>query len=394
MSASSASPRPLEGLKVLDLTRLLPGPYATRVLAELGAEVWKVESPDGGDYARWFPPLTGDPPMSGIFRELNRGKRGVMLDLRSEAGREAIRALALRADVLCDSFRPGVLAKNGLDPRDLMKANPRLVYCAITGFGLTGPDVMRAGHDVGYLARAGAIAVTGPRERPMVMGVQVADVGASLAAVSGIMAALYSRDRTGRGSIVDVSLVETALAFNTLQLGIHHATGEPVPRGEQLLDGSRPCYSIYETKDGRFLALGALEPKFWVSFVTALDLAHLAADGLDLGDSGAAARAAVQARLQEKTLEEWLPILRAADCCAEPVLEIHEVERDAHLMARHVTDPSGDRMVRSPVRVMSDWSALDGASAPSLSAAPALGAETEAVLREAGVDAALIEKLR
>jgi alpha-methylacyl-CoA racemase len=382
---------PLSGVRILDLSRLLPGPYATRALAELGAEVWKVEPPDGGDYTRWYPPVTGDPPMSGMFRELNRGKRGLALDMRSDAGRTAIRALAMKADVLVDTYRPGVLAKNGLDPRDLMSANPRLIYCAITGFGLTGPDVHRAGHDLGYLARAGAIAVTGTRASPMVMGIQVADVGASLVAVSGILAALFRREKTGKGSVVDTSLVESGLAFNVLNFGSHHASGERVVRGEQLLDGSRPCYAIYETKDRRHLALGALEPKFWQTFVSALGLDHLAGDALALGDEATRVRAEVQAKLHEKTLAEWTEFFRTVDCCAEPILEVDEVEHDAHLRARGVSDGA---MVRSPIRVAPDWSTLASAPTAALSDAPALGADTEQVLREAGLDEDTIASLR
>ncbi|MCC7382228.1 MAG: CoA transferase [Deltaproteobacteria bacterium] len=385
--------RPLAGTRVLDVTRLLPGPYATRVLAELGAEVVKVEPPDGGDYARWWPPLVGDPPTSGAFRELNRGKRGVALDIRAGAGREVFRALVARADVLVDGFRPGVLARLGLDPRVLMAEHPRLVYCAITGFGLFGPDVDRAGHDVGYLARAGALGVTGPREAPMTMGIQVADVGASLVAVSGVLAALLERARSGKGTVVDVSLVEAGLPFNALNFGVVHS-GERVVRGDQLLDGSKPCYTVYRTQDDRFLALGALEPKFWMAFCEAVGLPHLAPSGFDGGDSGVKVRAEVQARLLEKTQAEWVTHFRGTDCCIEPVREMHEVAEDPHLRARGVFDetPGLPPLVRAPIRVTS-WEDLTTRAAETLSDAPALGRDTAAVCRDWGVDEALIAEL-
>jgi alpha-methylacyl-CoA racemase len=379
------------GVRVLDLSRLAPGPYATRVLAELGAEVIKIEAPNGGDYARWSPPLSGDPPTSGMFRELNAGKKSVALDLKQPAGQAAFRALLAGADVLVDGNRPGVLARLGLDPQALMDAHPRLIFCALTGFGLTGPHAGRAGHDVGYLARAGVIGLCGPAEAPVSLGVQVADIGAALAAVAGIAAALYERTRTGRGTVVDISLTEAGLAFNALNFGGLHA-GVPPRRGREVLDGSRPCYSVYRTKDGRFLAVGALEPKFWMKLCQAVELPELASDGLDTGPRGVEVKARLQARLLERTADEWMALLEPVDCCVEKILDLEEVEADPQHRARHVTTAGG--WVRSPIRV-DDWSGLGGPAA-ELAPSPDLGADTERVLREAGVDdatlAAVLEK--
>jgi crotonobetainyl-CoA:carnitine CoA-transferase CaiB-like acyl-CoA transferase len=266
---------PLTGIRVIDLTRLLPGPYATRLMAEMGADVIKIEDPKGGDYARWMPPLAGDPPTSSLFNELNRGKRSVTLDLKRPEAQEALRLLAAQGDVLVDGFRPGVLARCGCDPRELMAANSRLIYCAMTGFGLTGPDLDRAGHDIGYLARSGALALSGTAASPWVSAVQVADIGAALAALSGVLAALFERARTGVGQVVDISLAELGFAFGAANFGSLH--GGRVPRrGQEVLDGSHPCYSVYRTRDDRFLAVGALEPKFWAEFVKAIGLPELA----------------------------------------------------------------------------------------------------------------------
>lgn len=380
---------PLTGIRVLDLTRLLPGPYATRLMAEMGAEVIKVEDPAGGDYARWAPPIAGDPPKSSLFDELNAGKRSVTLDLKQPDAREALRALVMRSDVLMDSFRPGVLVRVGLDPSELMRANPRLIYCAMTGFGLTGPDRDRAGHDIGYMGRSGGLALSGPPEAPVVAGFQVADIGCAFAALSGVLAALFERTRTGRGRIVDVALTESALAFNVAAFGMLHG-GETPRRGREILDGSRPCYGVYATKDGKFLAVGALEPKFWSAFVKAIDLPELEYSSLDTGERGREVRDAVQAKLREKTRDEWTAIFRTVEACVEPIVELEEVEQDPHYRARHVTDARGT--VRSPIR-LTDWEHLDRSPHRELRAAPALGAHTAEVLREAGVDEALIAKL-
>lgn len=379
---------PLTGVRILDLTRLLPGPYATRMLAELGADVIKVEDPAGGDYARWYPPVEGDPPMGGFFREANAGKRSVALDLKRPEAIEALRMLIERSDVLIDSFRPGVLARLGLDPRALMEQSPRLIYCAITGFGLTGPDRDRAGHDIGYLGRAGSLSLCGPKERPVVPGIQVADIAGSMIAVSGILAALFERERTGKGRLVDVSLTESSMAFATAYLGNLHA-GRPPIRGNEMLDGSRPCYGVYETKDGKFLAVGALEPKFWANFILTLGLPELLSSPLDGGEAGAEVRSKVQAKLHEKTRDEWTAIFRDVEACVEPILTLEEAEQDAHFKARHAKDEGG--MVRSPIRV-ADWNKLE-APARTVLPAPSLGEHTEQVLREAGIPPEILEKL-
>jgi crotonobetainyl-CoA:carnitine CoA-transferase CaiB-like acyl-CoA transferase len=357
-------------------------------MAELGADVIKIEDPKGGDYARWMPPLVGDPPTSSLFAELNRGKRSVALDLKNSDARVAFRSMLARADVLMDSFRPGVLARCDLDPRDLMQANPRLIYCAMTGFGLTGPDAQRAGHDIGYLGRSGALAVSGPKDTPTVSGVQIADIGAAFAALSGVVAALFERTRTGVGRVVDVSLTEVGLAFGAAALGTLH--GGRVPRrASEVLDGSRPCYSVYRTKDDRFLAVGSLEPKFWIELVRAIGLPELAASGLDSGEAGELVRAKVQERLLEKTRDEWTHVFRDVEACVEPVLEMDEIASDAQHLARHVVADGG--FVRGPVRV-TDWASI-GATGRALAPAPTLGEHTESVLKEHALPSPLIQTL-
>lgn len=401
---------PLSGLRILDFTRLLPGPYATRLLAELGADVIKVEDPNGGDPARWMPPLTGDPPMSGLFAELNRGKRSLTLDLRRPEAQAAAGQLALGADVLIDSFRPGGLAKYGLDPGALMSANPRLVYCAMTGFGLTGPDAGRAGHDIGYCARSGVLGLSGTVETPAVSGVQVADIGGAMTAVAGILAALLGRAKTGQGQVVDVSLSEASMGFATAAFATLHAGGRP-RRGHELLDGSRPCYGVYRTRDGEWLAVGALELKFWSAFVRAIGLSELEGCGWDAGEGGERVKRAVAARIAERDRAAWEETFRSVDACVEPVLRVEEVASDVQHRARGVVmrgdgrgqgGEVGGGYLRSPIRLVRWAQTVEGGGpvqtpevpeGTGLRRAPSLGEHTESVLREAGLGEELVSSL-
>lgn len=342
----------------------------------------------GGDYARWYPPLLGEPPASGIFRELNRGKRGLALDLKNPAAVEALRVLIGTADVLVDSFRPGTLARLGLDPDALRAEHPRLVYCAITGFGLDGPDAARPGHDIGYQARAGGLGVGADPERPVVGPLQVADLGGALVAVSGILAALYQRERTGRGAVVDTSLTESALAFGSIYFAKHLA-GEAPERGGEMLDGSRPCYTTYRTQDGGAVAVGALEPKFFAAFLQVIGLPELQNSGLDGGEAGQRVRARIQAVLETRTAAEWRTAFADVGACVEVVASIPEAREDPQLVARHAFHADGT--VRTPIRV-GEGDALTAPPEP-LRESPALGEDTQEILRAAGVDEAVLAKL-
>ena len=379
---------PLSGIRVLDLSRLLPGPLAGRLLAELGAEVLKIEHPQGGDYARAYPPFVGEPPIGALFAELNLGKKSVALDLKSEDGVRALRALLPTADVLLDSFRPGVLARLGLDPEDLRRRHPRLVYCALTGFGLTGPDAERAGHDLGFFARSGGLDLGGTPDRPVPPGVQIGDVGGALTATAGILAALFGRERTGEGAVVDSALTEAASIFSIVGLGSLRAGEQPV-RGAQLLDGSRPCYGLYPTKDGRFLTVGALEPKFWTAFLGVLGLPDLEDAAFDGGPAGVRAKARITEVTETRPLAEWVEAFREVDACVEPVQDLAAYQADSQARARHAFYSSGG--LRSPIRVGS-FGDLQGPPV-SPSAAPELGADTEVILREVGVEAEVLRRL-
>ncbi|ABS25738.1 CaiB/BaiF CoA-transferase family protein [Anaeromyxobacter sp. Fw109-5] len=382
--------RPLEGLRVLDLSRLLPGPFATLVLADLGADVVLVEDPRGGDALRRLPPLAGE--ASGAFHALNRNKCSVALDVRRPEGAAVFLRLARRADVVVESFRPGVLEGLGLGWTALRAANPRLVLCSITGYGQDGPYAARAGHDVDYLAVAGVLGLTGEPERPAVPGVQVADLaGGSWPAVAGILAALLRRATTGEGAHVDVSMAEGAVSLMTLPLAMAWARGTPLERGRELLSGGAACYGVYRTSDGRFVALGALEPKFFAAFCAAAGRPELAPRQFEAG--GAGPRAELEALFASRTRDEWAALAAAHDVCLAPVLEGDEPRSDPHLVARgafvQVPTPWEGRAIpgiATPVR-------LRGEQAP-LAPAPRLGEHGESVLREAGFGDAELAELR
>ena len=269
---------PLSDVRVLDLTRLLPGGFCSLLLADLGAEVLKVEDTGMGDYIRWAPPYYGADEQqelgtrSALYLSLNRGKRSIRLDLKSEAGREALLRLVERYDVVLDGFRPGVLDRLGVGYERMREANPAIVFCAITGYGQDGPYAQRAGHDMNYLGLVGLLGLTGAKDGPPVQsGGQIADLGGgALMAAFGVMAALHERRRSGEGQMVDVSMADGALSWLAMVAGRYFCDGEAPRRGEQQLAGGLLCYLPYEAADG-WVSCGALEPKFWAAFCNGVE---------------------------------------------------------------------------------------------------------------------------
>jgi crotonobetainyl-CoA:carnitine CoA-transferase CaiB-like acyl-CoA transferase len=381
---------PLSGVRVLDLTRLLPGPFATMVLADLGADVVKVEERGGGDWLRHLPPLAGE--ASGAFHALNRNKRSLTLDLRCAGGVATFLRLARTADVVVESFRPGILDRLGVGWEVLRRENPRIVLCSISGYGQEGPYAQRAGHDLGYCALAGVLAANGTPESPLPLGIQAADVaGGSWPAVAGILAALVQRETTGEGGHVDVSMAEGALALLAMPLGMAWARGTPLARGREILTGGAACYGIYRTKDGRFVVLAALEPKFFAAFCAGIGRPELASRQLD--EPQDALRAELVTIFAERTRDEWAAFAAEHDACLAPVLEGDEPRSDPQLRARgafvEVPTPWEGRAipgVASPVRIR-------GAGAAPLRPAPRAGEHTDEVLGESGFSAEEIAAL-
>ncbi|MBV8756750.1 MAG: CoA transferase [Deltaproteobacteria bacterium] len=367
---------PLRGIKVLDLSRLLPGPFLTMVLADMGADVVKVEDPRVGDYLRAIPPAKGG--ISGRFLAVNRGKRSLALDLKAPAGRDAFLKLVAKADVVVESFRPGVMDKLGVGYAQLRAVNPRIVLCSISGYGQTGPYVERAGHDLNYIALAGVLAMTGPAgAAPQMPGVQIADLaGGALWGATAILGALVGRDRTGEGAHLDISMTEGALALLAAELGNLDCGARPT-RGTETLNGGVACYGVYRTSDDRYLAVGALEPKFWIALNQALG--RPANVGELVGDQ-AKVRAALAEIFATKTADEWNALLAKHDCCVEIVHELAELPLHPLHSARGVffEIDGGDGVgrvlqVRTPVGVPAN------PTAP-----PRLGQHTREVLAEYG----------
>jgi alpha-methylacyl-CoA racemase len=327
----------LDGIRVLDLSRLLPGPFLTMILADMGADVVKIEDPKVGDYLRAFPPGKGG--MSGRYLAVNRGKRSLALDLKAPAAREAFLRMVEQADVVVESFRPGVMDRLGIGFAALSARNPRVVLCSISGYGASGPYVERAGHDLNYIGIGGVLAMTAEaRERkPAMPGVQIADMaGGGLWGATAVLAALVARGRTGRGEHLDISMTEGAMALLIAELGNLDCGVKPT-RGAETLNGALACYGVYRCRDGRYLSVGALEPKFYLAFNQAIgragaSIAEIAGDA-KVQDK---VRAEIAAIVESKTRDEWAPILAAHDCCCEPILELDELPSHPQHVARDV----------------------------------------------------------
>ncbi|MCW2985040.1 MAG: CoA transferase [Conexibacter sp.] len=376
---------PFEGLKVLDLSRLLPGGFCSLLLADFGADVIKVEDTGMGDYIRWSPPAfegAEETAKSALFLSLNRGKRSVRIDLKTEAGRDVLLRLARDADVLLESFRPGVLDRLGVGYERLREENPRLVYCAITGYGLTGPNVQRSGHDMNYLGLNGVLAISGDADGPPIQaGGQIADLGGgALMAAFGILAALRERDRSGEGQLVDVSMFDGALSWLAMVAARVFAAGEKPRRGSELLGGSLLCYRPYACSDG-WVTLGALEPKFFAAWADGVGRPDLIEHQFER--PGSAAHAEVEQIFAGRTRAEWAAFADAHDCCLEPVLEVEEALESELVRAREMViefEQPGAGLVRGlgmPVK-------LSRTPGRVRSGGPALGEHTEQVLQEAG----------
>ncbi|ATE61019.1 CaiB/BaiF CoA transferase family protein [Thauera sinica] len=389
MTPSPTRPAPLQGLRILDLTRLLPGPLATQHLADYGAEVIKVEDTGAGDYARTMGAMGGD--TSYFYQVVNRNKKSLRLDLKHPEGKALFLRLAKDADALVEGFRPGVMDKLGLGYEALAAVNPRLVYCSITGYGQTGPYAQRAGHDINYIGYAGVLDQIGTAGgAPALSNLQIGDLlGGTMAAVMGILVALLDARAGGRGRHVDVAMTDAALAHAIFPLVEVLARGGVRPRGEDLLTGGVPCYGVYETADGRHMAVGSLEEKFWHLACDTLGRPDLKPAHLATGGEGARARAEMAAIFRSRTQAQWVAAFDGVDCCVTPVLRLEEAMENPQIRARGmVQEVAGVRRFGPPVR-------MSGLEAPPPTAAPArAGTDGDAILRALGLDDADIARLR
>jgi alpha-methylacyl-CoA racemase len=387
---------PLEGIRVLDLSRLLPGGFCSLLLADFGADVLKVEDTGMGDYIRWAPPYyegAEDSAKSALFLSLNRNKRSIRIDLKNERGREVLLRLVGEYDVVLESFRPGVLDRLGVGYERMREVNPGIVYCAISGYGQTGPKREAAGHDMNYLGLVGLLGLTGARDgEPVQAAGQIADLGGgALMAAFGILAALRERDSSGEGQLVDVSMADGALSWLGMVAGAYFADGVLPRRGELTLAGSLVCYRPYECADG-WVALGALEPKFWQVWCRGVDREDLIEQQFQA--PGSETHAQVCEIFMARTRVQWEAFAQQHDCCLEPVLGLDEAleselvrEREMVVELRQPGVSEGVRQLGVPVKL----SRTPGTHARI--PGPGLGEHTVEVLRDAGCSADEIEQL-
>jgi len=386
--------RMLVGVRVLDLSRHLPGPFCTQLLADLGAEVLKVEMPETGDDTR-----ASEMQIRGqgaSFLMLNRGKKSMTLNLKAKIGPEIFRRLAGRSDVVVESFRPGVTKRLGIDYKRLKRDNPKLIYASITGYGQDGPYAARAGHDINFLATSGLGMLTGTRGKdPVQPALQAGDItGGAMMAAFSIMGALYQRERTGRGQYIDVSMLDGLMAMGQNLFGEFLASGKSPGPGETRLGGGNPVYAFYKTKDGSYLALGCLEKKFWNTFCEKagredMKSLHATASGKDCD----MVEKELTKLIKTKTREEWTKLLADEDSCCTPVLSMEEAMKDPHLASRGIVvdgvHPDGDKtpMVGFPVK-------FSEAETVPPAAPPRLGEHTDEMLQSAGYSKKEIEQLK
>ena len=361
---------PLSGLRILDLSRLLPGPYLTQLLADLGAEVIKVETPLAGDHARLAPPEMG---LGNMYGTINQSKKSLALNYRNPRGRELFLLLAATADVVLEGFRPTIADKYGIGYQAVCAVKPDIVYCSLSGYGQEGPYKQRAGHDFNYLSIGGAFSLNGrPGEKPIPYGLPVADLSGGMLAAIAILGALVGRERSGQGMYLDMAMLDGVLSWMTPLAMSAYFSGLDVRAGTHPLLGGRAFFNIYETSDGKYLTLAAIEPHFWGDFCKTIGRPELIERQFDPTLS-----AEVEAVFLQKTRAEWLELFADNDACVEPVNSVEEMLVDPQVQARgHVRMEGG-----KPVAMHSPFVFARQERKP----APALGADTRALLSEIGV---------
>jgi crotonobetainyl-CoA:carnitine CoA-transferase CaiB-like acyl-CoA transferase len=376
-------PAPLTGVRVLDLTRLLPGPVATLHLADLGAEVIKIEDPQLGDYARTLG--TGSGEDSAYFRMINRNKQGLVLDLKKPEGVEVFLRLASTADVIIESFRPGVVDKLGIGYDTVRALNPKITYCSISGYGQDGPYRHLAGHDINYLGYAGVLEQIGVEgSQPAIPNFQIADLlGGALTGVMGILAGVVDAQRTGQGRYVDVAMTDSVLAHTYFAMLRLNDAGASLPRGSDLLSGGLPCYATYRCADGKYMAVGALEGKFWQVCCTVLERPEWIKRQWDAG-----LHAEMATLFATRERGTWAAVFAASDCCVTPVLSPEEALHNEQLAARGMVVRSGDLTQFAPPLKLSEYEFAVRQPAPRA------GEHNTAILRAAGYSDADVSRLQ
>lgn len=384
---------PLKGMKVLDFSALLPGPFGTMILGDLGAEVLKVEAPNRPDLMRFAPPYDGGE--SSMHHVINRNKKSIGINLKFPEGVELVKKLVRVYDIMIEQFRPGVMEKLGVGYETLKKENPRLIYCSITGYGQTGPYRDRAGHDINYLSTASIPSFSHRKgERPFPQAVQIADVGAgSYQAVVAILAAVIHREKTGEGQYLDVSMTDGAVSWITHHAPYYLIDGKSPGAEDAFLSGGVHFYDYYETKDGRFMSVGSIEPQFYADLCRGLGREDLKAKQNVEGQASAELKAELRKIFSGKTQKEWIEIFAKLDACVEPVLTMGEMCDHPHTRARkmviEVKKPDGtpQKQIASPFKL--------SATPPEIrSVGPKMGEHTNEAMKAVGYLEKEIQALR
>ncbi len=382
---------PLEGIKILDLSRLLPGPLCSQLLADLGAEVIKIEEYNGGDYTRWMPPKLKTQCIH--FYTVNRNKKSLKLDLRAEKGKEIFKELAKTADVILETFRPGAMDRLGLGYEDIKAINPQIVYCSLTGFGQESPYKNIPGHDINYLSVAGILSTIGTKEgKPVIPGIQIADIAGTFNATIAILAALYGKRNNNNGQYIDVALTDSAILFQTLSMGEFTFSGINPQMSNEPLASKYAFYDVYEAKDGKYLAFGNVEDKFWSDFLKAVNREDLMKDMFAGEPRQSEVKAEVAAIVKTKTASDWMELLKDYDVCITPVNNYAEALEDPHIKARElwftVDDPNEGKMLQlSYPAKFSDYK--PGWRTPP----PKLGENSEEIVKALGYSDAQVKEL-
>lgn len=384
---------PLKGVKVIDFTRLLPGPLATMFLADMGADVIKVEDPDSPDYIRDFEPRING--VSMLYLSLNRNKRSLAVNYRSTEGKKLLLDLIKDADVLIEQYRPGIMKEMGFGFDDLIQLNPRLIYVSITGYGQQSTMAMAAGHDLNYIAVSGNLGITGGENgEPALPGFQLADIaGGSYAAMNAVTAALYQRENTGKGEWIDVAMTDAVLPFTVLQFANYQGTKQNTGRGNFELSGALANYNVYKCADGKYLALGSLEPKFWNGFCRKAGRPDWANRFLQKGEELAKLKAEVQAFFISQTRAHWLQFFAGEDICLTAVNELEELEHDPYLTGRSMFLENEHAAV-GKYKTINQPLKFKVANFENNQSAPDLGQNSASILKEMNYTDAQIAELK
>lgn len=375
--------KPLEGIRVLDLTHMLPGPFCTMLLADMGAEVIKVENPHGGDGFRGRAPYLKHEGTA--FLMLNRNKKSVIVDLKDESGRKFFMDMAESADVVIEQFKPGTVDRLGVGYEDVRKRNPSIVYCSLTGYGQTGPYSDMPGHDINYLSLSGVLDTIGAEGgSPTLPGIQIADIGGGAQwALASILLALFARQKDGEGRYLDVSMTRCVVPWMTLYLSQYAADGTVPQRGTTKAGGRYACYRIYRTIDGRYVSLGAAEPKFWARFCEIVGKSHLIASQYEEGPRREEAIAEVEELFLGETQEHWCALLMDENVCFTPVKSFDEVIGDDGVVSDGLVGtyehPFEGRVLNIGFPV-----SIPGVASDEVRPAPAYGGDTARYLEELG----------